>query len=119
MKHRILAVAAILATASAFAQPTAASVSAQAGEFYRTKGTTAVRNFPDRNGSSFQEVEAGAIVRAFSTSQGVPPFREVEVGVLDAGRQALEEFWLEVIAERVEVGHIERVQANVVGVRRQ
>ncbi len=80
MKHRILAVAAILATAIAFAQPTAAAVSTQAGEFYRTSGTTAVRNFPDRNGSSFIEVKAGTIVRAFSTSQGVPPFREVEVG---------------------------------------
>ncbi len=80
MKHRILAVAAILATAFAFAQPTSASAPAQDGEFYRTTGTAPIRNFPDRNGSSFIEVEAGAIVRAFSTSQGIPPFREVEVG---------------------------------------
>ena len=86
MKHRILAVAAILATAFAFTQPTEAAAPAapvaptQGGEFYRTQGTTAVRNFPDRNGASFIEVEAGTIVRAFSTSQGIPPFREVEVG---------------------------------------
>ena len=80
MTHRILAVAAILATAFAFTQPTDAAVPAQDGEFHRTQGATAVRNFPDRNGSSFIEVETGTIVRAFSTSQGVPPFREVEVG---------------------------------------
>ncbi|MDA8620995.1 hypothetical protein N9L45_01770, partial [Planctomycetota bacterium] len=83
MKHRILAVAAILATAFAFTQPTEAAAPVaptQGGEFYRTQGTTAVRNFPDRNGASFIEVEAGTIVRAFSTSQGIPPFREVEVG---------------------------------------
>ncbi len=80
MKHRILAAAAILATAFAFTQPTDAAVPAQGGEFHRTQGTTAVRNFPDRNGSTFIDVEAGTIVRAFSTSQGIPPFREVEVG---------------------------------------
>ncbi|MGB0333197.1 MAG: hypothetical protein ACPGPE_15410 [Planctomycetota bacterium] len=80
MKHRILAVAAILATAFSFTPPTDAAAPAQGGEFYRTQGTAAVRNFPDRNGASFIEVEAGTIVRAFSTSQGIPPFREVEVG---------------------------------------
>ncbi len=80
MKHRILAVVAILATAFALTQPTDAAVPSQGGEFQRIKGTTAVRNFPDRNGASFIEVEAGTIVRAFSTSQGIPPFREVEVG---------------------------------------
>lgn len=80
MKHRILAVVAILATAFALTQPTDAAVPSQGGEFQRIKGATAVRNFPDRNGASFIEVEAGTIVRAFSTSQGIPPFREVEVG---------------------------------------
>ena len=44
MKHRILAVAAILATAFAFAQPTSASAPAQDGEFYRTTGTAPIRS---------------------------------------------------------------------------
>jgi len=80
MKHRILAVAAIIATAFALAPSTDAAVRIQDGDFHITTSTTAVRNFPDRNGSSFMDVEAGTIVRAFSTSLGKPPFREVEVG---------------------------------------
>ncbi|MDG1985731.1 MAG: hypothetical protein P8M11_14325, partial [Planctomycetota bacterium] len=80
MKHRILAVVAIIATAFALAPSTDAAVRIQDGDFHITTSTTAVRNFPDRNGSSFMDVEAGTIVRAFSTSLGKPPFREVEVG---------------------------------------
>lgn len=81
MKHRILAAAAFLAVATASVRPAeAAAVPAQDGEFQRTTTTTAVRNFPDPNGSSFVELEPGTIVRAFSTSQGKPPFREVEIG---------------------------------------
>ena len=84
MKHRILAAAAFLAAASASVPSalaaTPAVAPAQDGEFHRTTATTAVRNFPDPNGSAFVELEAGAIVRTFSTSQGKTPFREVEVG---------------------------------------
>ena len=83
MIHRILAAGALCAAviAPAFALSAAASSATlqQEAEYLRTRTVTVVRNFPDRNGSALATMPAGTLMRGYRTSEGKPPFREVEV----------------------------------------
>ncbi|MEM9801860.1 MAG: SH3 domain-containing protein, partial [Planctomycetota bacterium] len=93
MNHRTITLAAALvatattppsaaASTSAIAGPSlsaALTAAVQDGTYFRTRTATAVRNFPDENGSIFTQLPAGTLVRAYATSQGKPPYREVEI----------------------------------------